>query len=129
MTISIRTRLQQHGKKLVFALAKTYRIALGAFGTLCCIGVTGSCGKTTTKELIAAILSTQSSGRKSNRLYNAPKYVAQTIFTIFPWHSFCVHELGTQRLGMMAKSVELFRPHIGVVTHIGHDHHTTFRRK
>ena len=129
MPISIRTGLWQHLAKLVVPLAKTYRITLGAFGTLCCIGVTGSCGKTMTKELIAAILSTQARGRKSNRLYNGPRFVVQTIFTILPWHRFCVHELGTQRPGMIAESVELFRPHIGVVTHIGYDHYTTYRSK
>src|SRR5215510_828699 len=127
MLISLPIRLRRQLAKLAVSLAKTYRITLGAFGTLCCIGVTGSCGKTMTKELIAAILSTQAPGRKSTKLYNGPRFVLQTIFTILPWHRFCVHELGTQRPGMMAKSVELFRPHIGVVTHIGYDHYTTYR--
>jgi len=129
MPISIRTGLRRHLAKLVVTLAKTYRLTLGASGTLCCIGVTGSCGKTMTKELIAAILSTQARGRKSNNLYNGPQFVVRTIFTILPWHRFCVHELGTQTPGMMAQSVELFRPHIGVVTHIGTDHYTTYRSK
>src|SRR5262245_46629281 len=71
----IRTRCGQHLAKLVVPLAKTYRITLGAFGTLCCIGVTGSCGKTMTKELIAAILSTHARGRKSTRSYNGPRFV------------------------------------------------------
>lgn len=46
-----------------------------------------------------------------------------------PWHRFFVHELGTQRLGQMRASVEMFRPHIGVVTHIGQDHYTIYRSK
>jgi len=121
--------LRQRLATLAVPLAKTYRLALGVFGTLCCIGVTGSCGKTMTKELLAAILSTRARGRKSARLYNGPMFIVRTIFTILPWHRFCVHEMGTQRPGMMAESVELFHPHIGVVTHIGDDHYTAYRSK
>lgn len=123
----VRKEIKRGLRRLYFVLTKTYRIALGALGDLCCIGVTGSCGKTMTKELIAAVLATHSQGLKSNRLYNGPRFVAKTIFTIRPWHRFCVHELGTQRLGEMTRSVALFRPHIGVVTHIGRDHYTTYR--
>jgi UDP-N-acetylmuramoyl-tripeptide--D-alanyl-D-alanine ligase len=115
--------------KLAVLVAKAYRFALGAFGPLCRIGVTGSCGKTMTKELVAAILSTQARGRKSTQTLNGPTYIARTIFTILPWHRFCVHEMGTQNPGMMAESVDLFRPQIGVVTHIGYDHFTAYRSK
>jgi UDP-N-acetylmuramyl pentapeptide synthase len=126
---SIRTRLRQHLAKLVVRLAKTYRLTLGAFGTLCCIGVTGSCGKTTTKDLIAAILATQARGRRTNKLHKIPEFVARTIFTVLPWHRFCVHELSGHEPGTMAESVDLFRPDIGVVTHVGYDHYTAYRSK
>jgi UDP-N-acetylmuramoyl-tripeptide--D-alanyl-D-alanine ligase len=110
-------------------LAKTYRLTLGAFGTFCCIGVTGSCGKTTTKDLIAAILATQARGQRTNKLHKIPESVARTIFTIRPWHRFCVHELSGHKPGTMAESVDLFRPDIGVVTHVGCDHYRAYRSK
>lgn len=125
----VRRVIKRNLQSQFFALAKTYRISLGALGDLCCIGVTGSCGKTMTKELITAILATHSPGLKSNRLYNGPRSVARTIFTIRPWHRFCVHELGAHRPGRMSLSVEMFRPRIGVVTHIGRDHYTNYRSK
>ncbi len=100
---------------------------LGMLSDLCCVGVTGSCGKTTTKELIGAILATKGRCRKSNKTHNNPVLVAETIFTIRPWHRFCVHELGAPRPGVLAKSVKMLRPQIGVVTHIGYDHRASFR--
>jgi len=110
-------------------LAKSYRKLLGRWTGLRCIGVTGSCGKTTTKELIASILATQGATKKSTHLFNAPHLVVETVLAIAPWHRFCVHELGTQHFGQMDESVKVFQPHIGVVTHIGLDHRTTFRTK
>src|SRR5437870_1887692 len=46
------------------------------------IGVTGSCGKTTTRELVAAVLSTQFKGRKNDGNNNIPTYLAQVIFGV-----------------------------------------------
>jgi len=130
---TIRRRLKKIFKrplmKLMFAFAKYYRIVLGVFSDPCCIGVTGSCGKTMTKEFIAAVFRVRGRVRKSNRLYNGPYFVAQTIFTIFPCHRTCVHEMGTQEPGLMAKSVDLFHPQIAVVTNIGYDHYSVFRGK
>jgi UDP-N-acetylmuramyl pentapeptide synthase len=64
---------------------------------VCFIGVTGSCGKTTTKELIGAILADRSHGLTSNQLYNGPEHVALSMFRVRPWHHFCVHEVGASR--------------------------------
>jgi UDP-N-acetylmuramoyl-tripeptide--D-alanyl-D-alanine ligase len=119
----------QQRARITARLAKAWRRTLGAMGTVCFVGVTGSCGKTMTKELIAAILSSQARGLKSTNLWNGPVYLAQTMLTIRPWHRFCVHEMGTQEIGMMAQSCELFRPDVGVVTHVGLDHYTSFRSK
>jgi UDP-N-acetylmuramoyl-tripeptide--D-alanyl-D-alanine ligase len=105
-------------------LARVYRPALRR---VCFVGVTGSCGKTTTTALIGAVLASRSRGLTSNQLYNGPEHVALSIFRVRPWHRFCAHELGGSRPGILARTVEIFQPHVGVVTHVGNDHHTSFR--
>ncbi len=112
---------------LKFELAKRYRTVLGVLGKVCFIGVTGSCGKTTTKELIAAILAHEGQVRKSNQVINTTRYVAKTILTVYPWHRFCVSEVSAPSPGIMEKSAKLFQPQIGVVAHIGQDHYSNYR--
>jgi UDP-N-acetylmuramoyl-tripeptide--D-alanyl-D-alanine ligase len=114
--------------RLKLELAKRYRTALGMFGNVCFIGVTGSCGKTTTKELIAKILANEGRVRKSNQLINTTHYVTKTILTVYPWHRFCVSEVSAPSPGIMEKSAKLFQPRIGVVSHIGQDHYGNYRK-
>jgi UDP-N-acetylmuramyl pentapeptide synthase len=105
-----------------YELAGFYRTALGH---ICFVGVTGSCGKTTTKELIGGILDSRYKGRTS-KLYNNPDQVAKTLLTLLPWHKFCLHEIGTFEPGIIPRSVKIFRPSVGVVTHIAYDHYESF---
>ena len=57
------------------------------------IGVTGSCGKTTTKDLIAAALSATFRGTKSTGTANVPDDVARFILRSRPWQTFHVQEI------------------------------------
>ncbi len=115
-------RFGWHGVKI--GLATIYRRFLGQCTF---IGVTGSTGKTTTKELIDAILTTQGPGRKNSVSANIRHRVADTILKTLPRHRFCVQELGVFQPNDLGKMVAMFRPHIGVVTNVGHDHHSSFR--
>jgi aminoacyl-tRNA hydrolase len=93
------------------------------------IGVTGSCGKTTTKELIAAVLSSRWNGNRSPGTRNLPQWIASEVLRIKPWHKFYVQELAAAVRGVkipLETSLRIVRPEIGVVTNVGADHISVF---
>ena len=93
------------------------------------IGVTGSCGKTTAKEILGAILATQFRGLKSIGNYNRPPSLARTVLRVRPWHEFCVMEIAlSTREGRipLEVSIGLARPQIAVVTAIGKEHLSSY---
>jgi UDP-N-acetylmuramoyl-tripeptide--D-alanyl-D-alanine ligase len=91
------------------------------------IAVTGSAGKTTTKELIAALLSYYTepgkSVHKSAANYNNDIGVAQTLLAIDPsQHSFVVVEMGMRGPGEIARLARVAQPDVSVITNIGTAH-------
>ena len=89
------------------------------------IGVTGSCGKTTTKEMIATVLSSQYKGHKSPGNSNVLGEVIRSIVRTPRWYQFCVQEFNVGGIGEaipMEKQFAMFRPQMGVVTTVGDDH-------
>ena len=105
-------------------LARFHRSRLNG---VCFVGITGSCGKTTTKDLAAAVLSAKGEGVKGTQLFNRISHVSRTILSVKPSHSFCVEEIGASDPGMIANSAALFGPKIAVVTMIGLDHFSSYR--
>jgi UDP-N-acetylmuramoyl-tripeptide--D-alanyl-D-alanine ligase len=92
------------------------------------IGVTGSVGKTTTKEMIAAALGSVMRGRKSPADANNLAVIAKTILRTTRRDRFCVVEVAAgKRVGQVARSAQLLRPEIAVVTAVGADHRSTYR--
>jgi UDP-N-acetylmuramoyl-tripeptide--D-alanyl-D-alanine ligase len=91
------------------------------------IGITGSVGKTTTKECIAAVLSSRFSIAKTFRNHNDLIGVARTILSVRPSHRFAVIEIGTERAGMVQKSAGLVRPHVAIVLSVARTHTNSFR--
>lgn len=86
------------------------------------IGVTGSVGKTTTKELIAAILSTQGSVLKTYANYNNEIGVPKTLLGLQPQHQYAVIEMAMRGQGQIAELTQIARPNIGVITNVGTAH-------
>lgn len=90
------------------------------------IGITGSCGKTTTKELTYQILAKHFQGTKSVGNLNVWWHVRQFIGRVRRSHDFCVLEVGTYGPGTLNESLRMLRPQIGVVTNVGTDHLSKF---
>lgn len=86
------------------------------------IGVTGSVGKTTTKELIAAVLSTQGRVLKTYGNYNNEIGVPKTLLQLNAEHNFAVIEMAMRGKGQIAELTHVTRPTIGVITNVGTAH-------
>lgn len=86
------------------------------------MGVTGSVGKTTTKELIAAVLSRRYSVLKSERSLNTTTGMEFTLLGLEPEHEKAVLEMGMYTTGEIAHLCRLARPRCGVVTNVGPVH-------
>ncbi|MBW4582469.1 MAG: UDP-N-acetylmuramoyl-tripeptide--D-alanyl-D-alanine ligase [Tildeniella nuda ZEHNDER 1965/U140] len=86
------------------------------------IAVTGSVGKTTTKELIAAVLSLQGTVLKTQANYNNEIGVPKTLLELGTEHAFAVIEMGMRGQGEIALLTQLVRPDLGVITNVGTAH-------
>jgi UDP-N-acetylmuramoyl-tripeptide--D-alanyl-D-alanine ligase len=86
------------------------------------IAITGSNGKTTTRQMTAEVVA-----RKFNTLATAGNYnnqigVPLTLLRLMPEHRWAVVELGTNSPGEIARLAEICAPDIGVITNIGPAH-------
>jgi len=120
----VASRLRQLALEAGLAAASYHRRSLRG---VTFIGVTGSCGKTTTKELIFAALSGRLPGRKNPKSYNSFADVGRTVLRTSSRDRFCVVEVAAWERGSVARSAAVLRPQIAVVTTVGRDHHRAFR--
>jgi len=86
------------------------------------IGVTGSNGKTTVKELLSAILSECYEVLKNEGTKNNQIGVPQALLKLKPAHDICVLEFGTNHAGEIRRLSEIARPSMAVITNIGPSH-------
>jgi UDP-N-acetylmuramoyl-tripeptide--D-alanyl-D-alanine ligase len=82
------------------------------------VGVTGSVGKTTTKELIAAVLGTRYRTLKSEGNYNNEIGLPLMLLKLTEAHERAVLEMGFYQPGEIRFLCELARPHVGVVNNV-----------
>ncbi len=90
------------------------------------IAVTGSCGKTTTKDLIARVLGGRWRGRTSSGSNNCGADLPADLLTVSPDDHFFVQELAAWGPGTIEPGLDLIRPRIGVVTNLRNDHYSSF---
>lgn len=86
------------------------------------VAVTGSNGKTTTKEMIRSILAQDRSVLASQGTFNNLVGVPLTLLALAPFHEAVVLELGMNALGEIRRLSEIARPDVGVITNIGEAH-------
>lgn len=86
------------------------------------IGITGSVGKTTTKEIISLALSSSLNVNKTEGNANGQIGVPQMVMKYEPEHDVCVLEMGMSYPGEMKRIVDIARPTIAVMTNIGVSH-------
>ena len=90
--------------------------------TIPVVAVTGSNGKTTTKEMVAAVLAQRWPILKTEGNFNNRIGVPATLFRLTARHQAAVIEMGVDQQGQTTRLCEIVRPTIGVITNIGPDH-------
>ena len=116
--IGERTILVDNVLKTLQQLAHHHRKVLG----LPIIGITGTNGKTTTKELLAAVLS-----KKFNLLYTEGNFnnhigVPLTLLRLTHDHEMAVIEMGASHPGDIKELVDIVHPNYGIITNVGRAH-------
>jgi UDP-N-acetylmuramoyl-tripeptide--D-alanyl-D-alanine ligase len=86
------------------------------------VAVTGSVGKTTTKELISAVLATQGKVLKTQANYNNEIGVPKTLLELDASHDFAVVEMGMRGPGEIGLLAEIALPDVAVITNVGTAH-------
>jgi UDP-N-acetylmuramoyl-tripeptide--D-alanyl-D-alanine ligase len=86
------------------------------------VAVTGSNGKTTTKEMVASVMAHRWKVLKTEGNLNNRIGVPQTLFRLNGRHEGAVIEMGVDHVGQTTRLCEIARPTIGIITNIGPDH-------
>lgn len=86
------------------------------------VGITGSVGKTSTKEVVAAVLSQKFRVLKTQGNFNNELGLPLTVFRLRQDHELAVLEMGISQFGEMSRLAEIARPHTCVITNIGPCH-------
>ena len=86
------------------------------------IGITGSVGKTSTKEMISSVLSQKFNVHKTKGNFNNELGVPLTLFGLEEDHEIAVIEMGISGFSEMTRLATMVRPDISVITNIGYCH-------
>lgn len=105
-------------QKALLELAKYYRSRL----KLKVVGITGSTGKTSTKDLVAAVLGTKYRVFKTKGNFNNEIGLPLMIFKLTDEYDVAVLEMGMSNLGEIHRLADVARPDIAIITNIGVSH-------
>ena len=86
------------------------------------VAITGSNGKTTTKDMTASVLSRQFSVFQSEKNYNNQIGIPSRLLELDDNSQLAVLEIGTNQSGEIERLSQIVKPTVGVVTNIGHSH-------
>lgn len=117
----IETMVKNYYKKM--AMKK-----LSAMPNLEVIGITGSFGKTSTKNIVQAILQEQAPTLSTPASFNTPMGLCITIDKeLTPLYKYFIAEMGAYRVGEIKELVTMVKPKYGIVTSVGSQHLETFK--
>lgn len=120
--------LDYYVKRIIMEKARVLR---AAFSDLTVVGITGSVGKTTTKELLAHVLQ-DFKPLVTPAHVNSEMGISKWLTSKLPSHNFSgkkrimIVEMGAYRIGEIKKLCQIAQPKIGIVTHIGSQHLALF---
>ena len=100
------------------ALARLHRRTLGTP----MVGITGTNGKTTTKELVGAVLAQRYNVLYTQGNFNNEIGVPKTLLRLRPEHEIAVVEMGASHPGDIKRLVEIAEPDCGLITNVGRAH-------
>ncbi len=116
-------------KNIPVILVKDTTVALGQIAgayrksfDIPVIAITGSAGKTTTKDMVAAVLGSKFKVLKNERTLNNQYGVSLTVMGLRPAHEALVIELGTNNPGEIQWLAAIAQPNVAVLTNIGESH-------
>ena len=110
-------KVENTGRALM-DLAKFYREKLG----LKVVGITGSAGKTSTKDLVAAVLSDKYKVFKTKGNFNNEIGLPLMILELDSTYDVAILEMGMRGLGQIKELAEIALPDLGIITNIGISH-------
>jgi len=93
------------------------------------IAITGSNGKTTTKDLVSHILSSKYNVLKNEDSKNNIIGVSETLFNLNKQHEIIVMELGSNHMGEISYLSKMCNPNVGLITNIGSSHLGYFKTR
>lgn len=124
VTVLIFQPLAVLGRNQIIRMAKEKR---AQFKELLVIGITGSYGKTSTKEFLATILSEKFKVLKTTEHQNSEVGISQCILNdLKPEHEIFIVEMGAYNRGGIKLLCDIAKPKIGVITGINEQHLSTF---